>query len=270
MSAPHLLQPSAATPGPLAGIGVVITRPAKQAATFAQRLAVLGGEPIICPAMIIAPPADEAPFLDVLRRLAEFEFALFVSANAAEAVLGRQPAWPKTLTAIAVGPTTADALIAGGIAKVLVPPTRYDSEGVLELPALQQVVGRRFVLFRGEATGGATGRETMRETLEARGVFVLPIICYRRMRPTAGAAALLDAWRDGKVGAVVATSTEVLDNFIDMVGDAGRGLLTDTPVFVPHPRIAAHAASRGLTHVVTTDATDAGLLAGLLRHFSKT
>jgi uroporphyrinogen-III synthase len=270
LSAPYLLHPSAATAGPLAGIGVVITRPAKQAATFAQRLAVLGGEPIIFPAMIIAPPADDATFLDALRRLAEFDFALFVSANAAEAVLAQQPAWPATLTAIAVGPTTADALISGGVANVLMPPTRYDSEGVLELPALQQVEARRFVLFRGEGAGGETGRETMRETLEARGAFVLPIICYRRTRPATGAAAIIEAWLDGKVDAVVVTSAEVLDNFLVMVGDAGRALLNGTPLFVPHPRIAEHAASRGLTNVVTTDATDAGLLAGLLQYFSKT
>jgi uroporphyrinogen-III synthase len=270
LSAPHLLHPPAATAGPLAGIGVVITRPLRQAATFAQRLAVLGGEPIICPAMIIAPPADDTAFLDALRRLAEFDCALFVSANAAEAVLAQQPAWPATLTAIAVGPTTADTLIAGGIANVLMPPTRYDSEGVLELPALQQVEGRRFVLFRGAGAGGETGRETMRETLEARGAFVLPIICYRRTRPATGAAAIIEAWLDGKVDAVVVTSAEVLDNFLVMVGDAGRALLNGTPLFVPHPRIAEHAASRGLTNVVTTDATDAGLLAGLLQYFSKT
>lgn len=249
---------------------MVITRPARQAATFAQRLAVLGGDPIICPAMVIAPPADDAQFSDALRRLAEFDYAIFVSGNAAEAVLARQPAWPPALAAIAVGPTTADALISGGIANVLMPPSRFDSEGVLELPALQQVEAMRFVLFRGEGAGGETGRETMRETLEGRGAFVLPVVCYRRMRPTTGVEALIDAWRAGKVDAVAATSTEVLDNFIDMVGDAGRALLPGTPVFVPHPRIAAHAAARGLTNVVTTDATDAGLLAGLLRHFSNT
>lgn len=269
MSAPHPLHPPAAPAGPLAGIGVVITRPVRQAATFAERLAVLGGEPIICPAMIIAPAANDAGFQDVLRRLGEFDYALFVSANAAEAVIALHPAWPAALTAIAVGPTTADALISGGIANVLTPPLHFDSEGVLALPALQHVEGRRFVLFRGAGAGGETGRETMRETLEARGAFVLPIVCYRRMRPTTGAAALLDAWRAGKVDAVVVTSTEVLDNFLDMVGDAGRALLTDTPLFVPHPRIAAHAALRGLKKVVTTDATDAGLLAGLLGHFSK-
>lgn len=262
--------PTAAPPGPLAGIGVVITRPAKQAAVLAQGIAALGGEPIICPAMFIAPPLDAAPLLDALRRLAEFDYVLFVSANAAEAVLARQPAWPATLTAIAVGPTTAGALSAGGIAPVLTPPTRYDSEGVLELPALQQVEGRRFVLFRGEGASGETGRETMRETLEARGASVLPVKCYRRMRPTTIAVTLLNAWRGGNVDAVVATSTEVLDNFLDMIGDAGRALLLNTPLFVPHPRIAAHATARGLTKVVTTDATDAGLLTGLRRHFSKT
>ncbi|MBK9604904.1 MAG: uroporphyrinogen-III synthase [Betaproteobacteria bacterium] len=261
------VRPSA---GPLAGVGVVITRPVRQAATFAQRLTVLGGDPIIAPAMVIAPPADDAPFADALRRLAEFDYAIFVSGNAAEAVLARHPAWPPHVTAIAVGPTTADALISGGITNVLMPPSRYDSEGVLELPAMQQVEARRFVLFRGEGARGETGRETMRETLEDRGAFVLPVKCYRRLRPTIGTEALLDAWRAGKVDAVVVTSTEVLDNFLDMVGEAGRALLLTTPVFVPHPRIAAHAAARGLTNVVTTNATDAGLLAGLLQHFSKT
>jgi uroporphyrinogen-III synthase len=269
LSAPYPLHPPAAAAGPLAGVGVVITRPVKQAATFAQRLAALGGVPIICPAMVIAPPADDALFRDALRRLAEFDYALFVSANAAEAVLARELAWPAALTAIAVGPTTADALLAGGVAQVLMPPARYDSEGVLALPALQDVSGRRFVLFRGEGAGGETGRETMRETLEARGAFVLPVVCYRRLAPTTGAAALLAAWREGKVGAVVATSTEVLDNFLGLVGDAGRALLPRTPLFVPHPRIAAHAVARGLTNVVTTEATDAGVLAGLLQYFSK-
>ncbi len=270
MSAPHRRDPPAAVPGPLAGVGVVITRPARQAATFAQRLAVLGGDPIICPAMVIAQPTDTAPLRDALRRLDEFDYALFVSANAAEAILAQQIAWPPALTAIAVGPTTADALISGGIAAVLMPPSRYDSEGVLELPVLQRVEGKRFVLFRGEGAGGETGRETMRETLEERGAFVLPVTSYRRLRPTTGTPALLDAWRSGRVDAVVATSTEVLDNFLAMIGDGGRALLVATPLFVPHPRIAAHAAARGLANVVTTEATDAGVLASLLQHFQDT
>ena len=92
--------------------------------------------------------------------------------------------------------------------------------------------------------------------------------CYRRIRPTIDPAPILDAWRAGRIDAVVATSAEVLDNFLDLVGDAGRKLLTGTPLFVPHPRIADHAKHAGLANVVVTDATDAGMLAGLLLHFS--
>ncbi|MEO8136583.1 MAG: uroporphyrinogen-III synthase, partial [Betaproteobacteria bacterium] len=111
-------------------------------------------------------------------------------------------------------------------------------------------------------------RETMRETLTARGATVLPVTCYRRERASVGADAVLRAWQSGQVDAVVATSAEVLDNFLHMIGEDGRALLAATPFFVPHPRIAAHAARRGLPHIVTTAATDAGLLAGLLQHFS--
>jgi len=255
---------------PLAGVRVVITRPGKQAAIFAQRLALIGGEPIACPAMVIAPPADDAPLREALRRLADYDFALFVSANAVEAVLSQNTlAWPATLTAVAVGPTTADALILGGIGNILVPPSRFDSEGVLELPALQQVAGKRFVIFRGEGSDGGSGRETMRTTFAARGALIDAVTCYRRLRPSFNIDGLISLWQQGRVDAVVATSAEVLDNFLAMVGDPGRKLLLTTPLFVPHSRIAAHAKEQGLDNVVTTEATDAGILQGLLAYFNK-
>ena len=49
--------------GPLAGIGVLVTRPARQAGGFAQKLAALGATPIIFPAIAILPPADPAPLV---------------------------------------------------------------------------------------------------------------------------------------------------------------------------------------------------------------
>ena len=261
---------SASLNTPLAGIRVVITRPGKQAAIFAQRLAIIGGEPIVCPAMVIAPPANPAPFREVLARLADFDFAFFVSANAAEAVLTQEFEWPATLTAIAVGPTTADSLILGGIADVLSPPARFDSEGVLALPALQDVQGKRIVIFRGESDDGGKGRALIKNALAARGAIVEAVSCYRRQRPTFNADGLLAHWQGGGVDAVIATSAEVLDNFLALIGDAGRGLLAATPLFVPHERIAAHARNKGLTKIVTTAATDAGIIAGLLNHFQRT
>jgi len=259
---------------PLPGTRVVVTRPAKQAALFAERLAQVGGEAIICPALVIEPPADSAALAQAIAHLDRYDFALFVSANAAESVLATLErtgaAWPPSLTAIAVGPTTFDALSREGIGRILVPDERYDSEGVLALPALAAVQGRRVALFRGERDDsgeGGTGRELMRETLAARGASVDAIACYRRARPTFDASGLVARWRAGGVDAVVATSVEVLDNFVALIGEGGRALLGRTPLFVPHPRIAAHARAAGLTNVVTTAPTDAGVLAGLLEYF---
>ena len=251
---------------PLSGIGILITRPVRQSATFAERLAVLGGEPFMLPSMIISPPADQGPFDKMLRRLGEFDFAFFVSANAAEAVVVRNPKWPSSLVALAVGPTTADVLISGGIADVITPSDRHDSEGVLALPMLDRVAGRRIVIFRGESENN-DGRDLFRSTISSRGAIVESVACYRRDKPSIDPSPVLDAWRDGRIDGVVVTSNEVLDNFLGLIGDRGRTLLDETPLFVPHPRIAAHARDSGLSQVVLTEATDSGLLAGLLQYF---
>ena len=251
---------------PLAGIGILITRPVRQSATFAERLVVLGGEPLMLPSMVISPPADAGPFDEMLRRLGEFDFAFFVSANAAEAVIVREPEWPSSLVALAVGPTTADALISGGITNVVTPSDRHDSEGVLALPTLERVSGRRIVIFRGESST-SDGRDHFRTTISSRGAIVESVACYRRDKPSIDPSPVLDAWRDGRIDGVVATSNEVLDNFLELIGDRGRMLLIETPLFVPHPRIGAHAREIGLANVVVTEPTDAGLLAGLIQYF---
>ena len=72
------------TPHTLAGIGVLVTRPARQAAGFASRIAALGGTPIIFPAIAILPPEDSAALERAHAALAEYDFAVFVSANAVE------------------------------------------------------------------------------------------------------------------------------------------------------------------------------------------
>jgi uroporphyrinogen-III synthase len=153
---------TSAVNAPLAGVRVVITRPGKQAAIFAQRLAIIGGEPIVLSAMVIAPPADDTQFAKALRHLAGYDFAFFVSANAggSGAVAGLPVAGNPDRDRR--GPTTADSLILGGIARVLVPAFAFDSEGVPRAAGLQDVEGKRFVVFRGEGSEGGTGRELMR------------------------------------------------------------------------------------------------------------
>ena len=249
--------------GTLGGAGIVITRPARQAAGLARQIAALGGQPLIFPAIVILPPADATALRDVQWHLARYDIAVFVSANAVEYGVADPAGWPSGLLALAPGPGTAAALAAIGIHNVRIPTTRMDSEGLLALPELETVAGKRVVIFRGD-----TGRELLRSALEARGAHVTQIECYRRARPEAGAAGLIEAWRAKRIDAVKLTSSEGLDNLWAILESEGRRHLAATPVFVPHSRIAEHARALGLRETIVTPPADAGLIASLLEYFS--
>jgi uroporphyrinogen-III synthase len=256
--APHPLDAPPPVRGPLAGLGIVVTRPARQAAGLAARLAALGATPIVFPSIVILPPNDRTALDRAHAALATYDLAFFVSANAVEYGVPDPARWPAALPAYAPGPGTAEALIAVGIANVRVPASRFDSEGLLALTELSQLAGRRAVLFRGE-----DGRDLLASTLRARGAHVDEVPCYRRAAPEAGAQGLVEALRERRAHALTVTSSEGLDNLLAALGNEGLALLARIPVFAPHPRIAAHARSRGLD-AIETKGSDAGLIAGLL------
>jgi uroporphyrinogen-III synthase len=259
----HSLTPALRAPGPLQGVGIVVTRPQRQAAVLATKIAALGGNPIIWPAIVILPPPDCTALERAHASLDRYDIAIFVSANAVEFGAPAPPAWPATIATYAPGPGTAETLAAVGIPGARVPATSFDSEGLLELPELADVTGKRIVIFRGEG-----GREFLGNTLRARGGFVDHVPCYRRSAPQGGADGLVEAMRDGRAQALTLTSSEGLDNLLAAVGAAGRDLVARLPLFAAHPRIAERAREHGL-RAVETAGGDAGMLAGLLEWFSK-
>lgn len=255
---PHSPGPLQAARGPLAGLGIVVTRPARQAAGFAQKLVALGASPIVFPAIVILPPADPGTLDEVHARLSDYDFAVFVSANAVEYGAPPRPSWPASLIAFAPGPGTADALAGAGVAEIRVPRTTLDSEGLLALPELTDPRGRRVVVFRGDG-----GRELVTETLRERGAHVDVVSCYRRAVPSSGADGLVEAMREGRAHAITVTSSEGVENLWTVIGDEGRRLMSTLPIFASHPRIAERVREFGL-NAIATAAGDAGLIAGLL------
>jgi uroporphyrinogen-III synthase len=258
----YSLSPARAPPGPLDGIGVIVTRPQRQAAALAKRIGALGGTPIIWPAIVILPPDDREPLARAHAALDHYDIAIFVSANAVEFGAPPPGRWPAHIVTYAPGPGTAEALAGAGIPGAQVPVTSLDSEGLLELPSLSDVTGKRIVVFRGEG-----GREFLGNTLRARGATVDHVPCYRRVAPRSGADGLIEAMRDGRAHALTLTSSEGLDNLIAAVGSAGRALVERLPVFAAHPRIAERARDHGL-RAIETAGGDAGLVAGLLDWFA--
>lgn len=249
--------------GPLAGRTIVVTRPRAQAAPLAEAIAAAGGTPLLFPLLDIAPAADPAPLAAAIERLADYALAVFISPNAVDyslpAILTAGP-WPARLIPAAVGQGTVKALAAHGVNGCVAPGERFDSEALLELPALQsgQVAGRRVAIFRGDG-----GRELLADTLRERGATVDCIACYRRSPPAGGADVLLAAWQAGRLDAITVSSSEGLRYLVDMLDADGRARLSVTPLFVPHARIAENARLLDLQQVVLTAPADAGIIAGL-------
>ena len=259
----HPLDPPPIAPRPLDGVGVIVTRPQRQAAGLARKLAEAGATPLIWPAIVILPPDDSAALERAHKALSSYDIAVFVSSNAVEYGVADASSWPKSLRVFAPGPGTAEALAAVGVSGVRIPLTTFDSEGLLALPDLQDVDGARVLIFRGQG-----GRELLGATLRERGAHVDYVCCYRRAAPASGAQGLVEALREGGAHALALSSSEGIDNLLAAVGAEGRALLARIPAFVPHPRIAEHARAAGLRAVTTAAGGDAGLVAGLLEWFA--
>jgi uroporphyrinogen-III synthase len=251
----------------LAGRRVVLTRPAGQAGQLAALIRAAGGEPVLFPTLEILEAADLRPLAAVIDRLDAFDLAVFISANAVDRglalVLARRT-WPAGLRAAAVGRTSERALRRHGFDAVIVPERIFDSEALLDLPELKAVAGKRVVIFRGEG-----GRELLAQTLAARGAAVEYAECYRRGRPKADAAPLIELWQRHQLDAFSVTSGEALANLGEMLGASGRQCLQRTPLFVPHERIAAAARPLGVGTVIVTGQGDEGMVAGIGAFFAK-
>lgn len=261
-------RPAAGAESALAGRHVVVTRPAHQAGELVRAIAARGGEAVLFPVLEIADVADPAALRAVAARIEDYHLAVFVSPNAVrkalDHILAQRP-WPARLRAATVGGGSARELERLGIAGVIAPQGRSDSEALLELPELAaaEVAGKRVLIFRGDG-----GRELLGDTLAARGAAVEYVECYRRRRPAGDGSTLLRLWARGQLDAITVTSSEGLRNLVDMVGEQGRTMLQQTPLFVPHARIAEQARALGLRQVVPTAAGDEGLAQGLAHYFA--
>ncbi len=252
--------------GALRGRGIVVTRPARQAALLADLIESHGGRAILFPVIDIRDVEDVSGLNAVIDRLDAYDLAIFVSPNAVdkgfEAIRACRT-WPPQMKVAAIGRGSARALRALGVGSVIAPSIGADSESLLAVPELAEIAGQHIVIFR-----GVGGRELLRETLEARGAHVDYAECYHRMKPRSDMSALARAWTGDEVDALIVTSSEGLRNFYELLAPAEREALARTPIFVPHPRIAETARELRLENAILTSTGDEGIVAGMIEHFA--
>jgi uroporphyrinogen III methyltransferase/synthase len=249
---------------PLANRRFLVTRPQGQSENLATLLRDAGAEPLLAPMITIGDANDPAPFEAALGRLADFDLAVFISPTALDQIGARVANWPAELPVAVIGPTSKERAEQLGMAEVIVPDARYDSEGLLEHPALQQMVGKRVLLFRGNG-----GRELLAETLAARGATIEVVEAYRRLPPDMSCDELAAMIGEGCDGVII-TSSEAVQNLFTLAGDTLGDTLRSQLFFASHPAVAEAARHLGVSRVIGTASGDAGVVATLAECFTST
>jgi uroporphyrinogen III methyltransferase/synthase len=244
---------------PLFGKRVLVTRPAHQAAEFAQRLWEAGAEPILAPTIAIGPPDDRDAARDAVARIRDYAWAVFTSRNGVDAFfdrlgeLGRDARALGEVRVAAIGPATAAALSARGVRADFIPAT-FVNEAVADGLLARTAPRDRVLVFRAQEA-----RDVLPETLRAAGRAVDVVAAY--------ATRFVEdpdlAEKAERADVVTFTSSSTVAGFLHAVPHGAR-LLTTKTVAAIGPITAETLQTSGIRVDVIADAfTVDGLLLAL-------
>ena len=262
---------------PLAGKRIVLTRPRAQAGEFEAHIRALGGEPVLAPAIAIAPPEAWTVADAALRRVETYDWIAFTSANAVHAVVERADAIGVARDVLrgrrlaAVGPATATAVRTALREPDLVPETHTAEALAQELRDVGDIEGSRVLFPHGDLAG-----DVLPAGLRQRDAFVDAVVVYRTVAG-AGVIAIAAGIRAGTVDALLFTSSSAVRFVADALaatapderhGTAGRALGRAAVVCIG-PVTAEAARAAGFDRVVVAEsATQNELIEQVARWFA--
>ena len=249
-------------PDALKGWYVILLRPALTREALRRAVLASGAAPVLLPGLrLVAATDPDAANRDLALAL---QSPLVLATSPAAVHFARQlPAWRRAGNAhfAAVGSGTAKALRRAGIGQVIAPDNRQDSDGLLDLPALNAKPLSAVGLIT--APGG---RGRLDEVLTARGVRIHRANVYERLpaRLDSRHQRALDAIQGP--AALLHSSGEALSNVRAALPAASWSRLLDALVIPSSERLAAQARERGFRiGPMAESASGPDLLAALRR-----
>jgi len=250
--------------GPLAGCGVLITRPAHQSNDLAAAIIAAGGTVVRFPLLeIVGRDVDD--IRADLAALPTPDIIVFVSSNAV--AHGFAAVADSAAQLAAIGPATRDALEAMGATVSIFPDGTFDSEHLLQHAALQDLGGKHVLVVRGQS-----GRELLAETLTARGAKVHYLCAYHRepyAHTAAEIASLESSLHEGAVHFVTVMSVETLQQLMRILPPQCLPLLRQSALVAPSARVLQTASELlpGVSRVLADGAQAAAIVGALIRQW---
>lgn len=217
---------------PLSNQHILVTRPEPQGHELCALLKKQGATTYYIPALEIQPRIVHLSLL-------EPDIAIFISANAVKYYPFKS--FPASTRYFAVGVATAMALMERGV--IAQQPEHSDSEGLLDLSDLQDVVGKSVAIFC-----GVGGRMLLQETLKKRGAHCQRYEVYERQCAIHEAPRFQSLLSNVVLDYVICTSGENLLSLMKMAGDK-MVFLQKLPLVVISKRLEQLAIAHGFTQV---------------------
>lgn len=227
----------------LNGRPVIITRPAGTAAALARRVRARGGAPMLLPGLSLRGASDQVAARGALQQAFADDVLIFTSPAAVAFAAALLPLRTSSIV-FAVGQGTARALQRHGIGTPLV-PTRQDSEGLLDHPALRDASGKRMALI-----GAPGGRVLLREQLVARGAQWRDVHVYRRVAPRLNRRHVDALLQLPASALILLSSAEALNHLCKMLPPPALARLFSATAVVSSERLAAAAREAGFADII--------------------
>ncbi|MES2998641.1 MAG: uroporphyrinogen-III synthase [Pseudomonadota bacterium] len=241
----------------LTHLKILITRPAQQAKNLAAAILAYGGETISFPTLEIIAITKEN-FLKQTKKIGFYDFVIFLSPNAvlktANYIYKIYPDWPTQTKIMAIGSGTANALKQEGLPVDYYPKKNFSSEGLLELPSLQNPKQKKILILQGEK-----GRGYLDKELEKKGAHVTTVNTYKRLCPHITKKCIPNP---NTVNIIICTSNTGLKNLITLLQPYWHATLLDKQLLLISPRIADYAKKLGFVKppLISDNASNAAIL----------
>lgn len=237
-------------------MSILVTRPSPAGETLVKCLTALGQVAWHAPLIDFLPGNDLAILPAKLRALNKGDSVFITSQQAIRYAQPRlqqaQMTWPEQLQYFAIGKNTASQLHVASGQHVAYPPPPETSESLLQLPQLQNMLGKQILILRGNG-----GRGLIAETLTQRGAQVVLCECYQRHIIEYNGAQQSAHWQKLSISTLVISSGEMLQQLYKLIPPSDReAWLLQCRLIVVSERLAGLARTLGWYNIKVSESAD--------------
>jgi uroporphyrinogen-III synthase len=256
---------------PLAGKTVIVTRAEGQAGEVCEELKAKGATVKLLPLISIGPPEDYRALDAALARMESFDWIIFTSANAVQAVEQRRQALAggkgsstKMPFAAAVGPATAAAAESAGYSVEFV-AANHSGAGLAE--ELKDELRQKSVFLpRSDLANPA-----LPAALKKIGATVMETVAYQTLPPSKADRERVQAALTDTVDGILFYSPSAVQNFLELLGRERLEKLQGRVLMVAiGPTTAGALSAAGVQRIAwAADTTARAVIETFEGHFSR-